>query len=194
MPWAPDYVTTTELRDYLRIPDTDDDAELALAISAASRAVDRAANRQFGVVTSVEARTFDVAYDRHSGLYVVEIDDLMTATGLAIEDASGAVVASGDVVLKPRNAPQKGRPWTRFTSPTVLAGPVEVTALWGWPAVPATIEQATLIQASRFFKRRESPFGVAGSPDLGSELRLMAKVDPDVEVMVGPYKRWWSAV
>jgi hypothetical protein len=192
MPWAPDYVTTAELRDYLHIPDNDDDAELALAISAASRAVDRAANRQFGVVASVEARSFDAVYDRHSGLYVVEIDDLMTSTGLTIEDTQGASVVVSDVTLKPRNAPQKGAPWTRFTMVAGTAGPLEVTALWGWSAVPAAIEQATLIQASRFFKRRESPFGVAGSPDLGSEFRLQAKVDPDVEVMIGPYRRWWA--
>jgi hypothetical protein len=71
---------------------------------------------------------------------------------------------------------------------------VQVTATWGWTAVPATIKKATLLQASRFYKRRDAPFGVAGSPDMGSEMRLLAKVDPDVEVMLGDYRRKWGAV
>jgi len=55
--------------------------------------------------------------------------------------------------------------------------------------VPTTVKQATLLQASRVFARREAPFGVAGSPDMGSELRLLEKVDPDVAVMLVPYVR-----
>jgi len=41
---------------------------------------------------------------------------------------------------------------------------------------------ATVLQANRLLKRRHAPFGVAGSPELGSELRLLARVDPDVAV------------
>ena len=66
---------------------------------------------------------------------------------------------------------------------------MSVTATFGWAAVPATIHNACLLQASRFFADRNMPHGIAGSPDLGNELRLLAKVHPDVEVMVTPYKR-----
>lgn len=59
--------------------------------------------------------------------------------------------------------------------------------------VPAGVNTATLIQAARFFKRRDSPYGVAGSPEMGSELRLQAKLDPDVYVMIKPYRAWWGA-
>jgi hypothetical protein len=64
---------------------------------------------------------------------------------------------------------------------------VKVTALWGWTAVPVAVKQATLLQASRFFSRRHSPYGVAGSPELGSEIRLLARVDPDVGVSLRDY-------
>jgi hypothetical protein len=70
---------------------------------------------------------------------------------------------------------------------------VEVAALWGWTSVPPTIMQANLIQAARFLKRRDAPFGVAGSLELGSEIRLLSKLDPDVALMVGAYKRNWGA-
>lgn len=198
MAWAPDYVTASELKSYLRITDTDDDAEVALAITAASRAVDRATNRQFGVVGAPEERRYEPRWDRRRELYVVEIDDLMSTTGLAVVDDEGtelaalATVGDGGYRLEPVNAPQKGRPWTQFVT-TTSADWWDVTAPWGWTAAPAPIGQATLIQSSRLFKRRDAPFGVAGSPDLGSELRLLAKVDPDVEVVVAPYRRWWGA-
>jgi hypothetical protein len=66
---------------------------------------------------------------------------------------------------------------------------VRVTALWGWSAVPPAIEQATLLQASRLLIRRDSPYGVAGSPEAGTEIRLLARLDPDVDVAVAPYRR-----
>lgn len=198
MPWAPDYATAAELRDYLHIGDLDDDTQLALAIDAASRAVDRACNRQFGSVTPVQARKYTAEWDRRRCRWVISVDDLMDATGLTVTVEAGAVTPT---VLQPVNAPQTGRPWTRLVvDPDSAVKPtgreedeVTVTALWGWTVVPDTIKQATLLQASRIFTRRNAPFGVAGSPEMGSELRLLAKVDPDVEVAVRPYVRWWAA-
>jgi len=47
---------------------------------------------------------------------------------------------------------------------------------------------ATLIQASRLFVRRQSPFGIAGSPDLGT-VRLSSRVDADVEALLRPFRK-----
>ena len=51
MAWQPDYVTTDELKTHLRIDlaDTTDDDAIGIAITAASRAIDRSCGRQFGV-------------------------------------------------------------------------------------------------------------------------------------------------
>lgn len=205
MAWQPDYTTVAELRAYAtRSIDTVDDVELALAVTAASRAVDRHTNRQFGRVDAAEQRAYTATWDRRRERWVVEIDDLMDDTGAAprvlAEDGTdlGAITA---YVLEPVNAPQRGRPWTRLvvlpasaTSPTG-AHPAEVAAtrLWGWTAIPGPVRQATLLQGSRLFSRRTSPYGVAGSPELGSELRLLARLDPDVAVVLGGYIRWWAA-
>lgn len=192
MAWAPDYVQALELKAFLRIDDTVDDAEVGFAISAASRAVDRAANRQFGLVAAPEARTYTARWDKDRCKYVVDIDDLMTVTGLTI--STDAAVT--DYSLQPSNADANGKPWTSIVlneGGTLTEDGVTVTARYGWTAVPVAVKQATLLQASRFFKRRDAAFGVAGSPELGSELRLLAKVDPDVAVVLGPYQRWWAA-
>jgi uncharacterized phiE125 gp8 family phage protein len=203
MAWAPDYVTSAELKAFLRISHTDDDAQVALAITAASRAVDTHAGRQFGVVASAEERFYTGRWDRRRRRWVVDLDDLMSVTGFdaQVQDADGTDLgAIDDYVLEPRNAAAKGRPWTSLTvrpdstyKPTGLTDEIAVTALWGWSSVPTAVKEATLLQASRIFHRRTSPFGIAGSPDDGSEMRLLARVDPDVAVTLNPYKRWWAA-
>lgn len=50
---------------------------------------------------------------------------------------------------------------------------------------PASVKLATMIQGSRWAKRRDSPFGIAGSPEMGNEMRLLARIDPDVAVLLG---------
>lgn len=203
----PDYATADELKRYLRIPgvyentlstedDIYDDIEIALAITSASRAIDTVCNRQFGNLTTEAPMYYTAYWDRKRQRYVAEIDDLMNTTGMTVECESGVVL---DYSLSPINAAVKGKPYTMIifgTTATITnqENDIEVEALWGWTAVPDTIKNATLLQAARFFKRRDAPFGIAGSPELGSELRLLAKVDPDVEVMLRPYKRRWGAV
>lgn len=200
MAWQPDYVTVGELRSYRRLGDDVDDTELGLAITAASRAIDRATDRQFGLIASAEARTYECSWSQRQGLWVAEIDDLMTTTGLVVT-VSSAAVASTAYRLSPRNADKISRPWTQLavasaTPDTLGSGPptVAVTARYGWTTVPDTIKNATLLQASRLFADRNAPFGIAGSPDQGGELRLLAKVHADVEVMLTSYRRYGSYV
>lgn len=193
MAWAPDYVTSTDLADFLRIDDMDDDVALALAVTTAARAVDDHCGRQFGKVDSVEARTYYARPDYKTGYWVVDVDDYQTATGLVVT-VGGTTVTT--YLKEPVNAPAKGRPWLRvaFTvaseaQPSTHPHEVAVTALWGWTAVPVAVQEATLLQASRLFWRRNAPAGVAGSPDMGSEIRLLAKLDPDVAVSLRGYRR-----
>jgi uncharacterized phiE125 gp8 family phage protein len=200
MVWAPDYVTAAELKSFLRITDTADDAELALAITTASRAVDGFCHRQFGQVASAEERSYTAYWDRRAGVWVVGFDDLQDITGLDVQVEAGEIDA---YTLEPVNAAQQDRPFTRLrvdadsaAKPTTETHGVTISAVWGWDAVPVPVEQATLLQASRFHARRFSPYGIAGSPESGSEMRLLAKLDPDVELALARAKliRWWGAV
>lgn len=195
MAWAPAYATKRDLAAYLRIGDTVDDPELELAVESASRAIDHATNRQFGSVAAAEVRTFEARWSRRRGLWVADIDDLMTLADMAVT-VSGSPVAASGYQLFPLNAAAEAMPWTRLglesaTPSSLGSGPatIAVTARWGWSSIPDTIHNATLIQASRFHARQRSPLGVAGSPEMGNELRLLAKADPDVEVMIRRYRR-----
>lgn len=187
MAWAPDYCTSAELKAYINVSDSIDDTQVALVVTAASRAVDSFCGRQFGVVASAEERVYLAYPDYQRRRYAVDFDDLMTMTNLAvvIDD-----VTTTDYTLEPRNSDKTGVPWTRivFADGTTV-DEAAITAIWGWTAVPSPIKQATLLQAARLLKRRDAPFGIAGSPDQGSELRLLARLDPDVQVMLANYRR-----
>lgn len=200
MAWAPDYAEVDDLAEFVRITDAVDDAQLALAIAAASRAIDRHCRRQFGIVAVPEARYYTPRWDSRRGRWVVPIDDLMTVTGLEVSadlDGSGGYSSAIEsVTVLPLNADVTGFPWTALSVPRASAvqpcgrpDSVEVTALFGWTAVPPAVEEACLLQASRMFSRRLAPFGIAGSPESGSEMRLLAKVDPDVAVALEPYRK-----
>lgn len=198
MTWQPDYVTSSTLKSYLRIGDTDDDAFIALWITAASRSVDGFCQRQFGQVAAAEQRTYTAVYDRWIGSWVADIDDIQDITDLAVVDSDDAAIA--DYTLVDVNALKRGKPYTGLrVAPAVscAAGSmtIKVTGLWGWSAVPSAVSAAVLLQAGRLQARRENFFGTAGSPDQGSEVKLLtATLDPDLRTTLRPYRReWWAA-
>ena len=205
MTWAPSYASTAELAAFVRIGDSVDDAQLGLALDTASRAIDQAANRQFGLIASPTARYYTARWDTRLGQWYADVDDLMTVTGLVVAfDETEDQTYAGTITahhLQPVNAAADGRPWTQLyvratstVTPSCLADGLKVTARWGWTEVPDPVKQACLLQASRLLARRDSPFGVAGSPEVGSEVRLLARLDADVAVAVRPYRRMWGAV
>lgn len=204
MAWAPDYAELAEAREYVtRHSSTVDDTFIGLDLTAASRAVDRATNRQFGLVAAPEQRFYTPCWDRRRVRWVINFDDLQTTTGFdpRLQDVDGNDLGAIDgYVLEPRNAAALGRPWERMVvkptstyAPTGLVDQAAFTGRWGWTEVPDPVKQATLLQTSRFAARRNAPFGIAGSPDEGSEMRLLARLDPDVAVVVGAFRRWWAA-
>lgn len=210
MALRPDYCTLAELKSYLRIADTTDDANLALDITAASRAVDQFANRPFGLTGSAIQRLYTWHGDLVDDQFALPIDDLMTTVGLVVTaDTSGTFTYSTTLVLNtdfdlyPYNAVADAVPFThivrRNTSVQPWPAPADrqrafsVTANWGWATVPSAVEIATLIQASRFFVRRDAPFGTAGSVELGSVVKLQAKLDPDLQTALMAYKKYWGA-
>ena len=180
MTWKPDYITATQLAAYLRVVDDLDDAELAVWATAASRAVDKRCNRQFGHTDAPSARTYrrPAVYDVESRLWLLEIDDVQDVTGLTV---NGTPYADSGAVLLPDNAEADGKPYERLGFTDYPGSPVVVAAdVWGWLEVPPQVIGACKLQASRWNTRRESPYGIAGSPDAGSEMRLLARLDPDV--------------
>lgn len=192
------YCTLAEVKAALRIPnaDTVDDALLETAVESASRLVDGYANRNF--YSSGSATRFFTPEDR----IVCEIDDLISLTSLVVSaDLDGVfdqTWTSTDYQLEPLNGRADGLtgwPATRIRAvgdyvfgTNIGEASVRVTGTWGWSAAPIAVKQATVIQASRIFKRLDSPLGVLSSPDLGY-IRVGTRLDPDVQQLVEPYRQ-----
>lgn len=190
---ANEYADLGTLKRQLGLDDDNDtrDALLEQALNTASRYLDKSTGRRFWLDAEPVARVY-----RPQGRTVIEdegtalvVDDIGSTSGLVVETGSAAawsVVATWETL--PDNALALGRPitallrsggWGSGTSR------VRVTARYGWPAVPDEIVQATLIQASRLYKRKDSPEGVTGSADWG--VVRLSRRDPDVWNLIEPY-------
>lgn len=191
-----DYATLTRLKNRLGITDNTDDTELQNALSSASRGVEGFCRRQFNQATTASARTY---YPLHARLVLVH--DFHTTTDLAVkidEDDDGTfetTLDSGDYQLEPLNGVVDGEEDWPFWRLRVVNGEllpkghratVEVTAQWGWSAVPASIPEATLIVAEETFKLKDAPFGVAGYGEFGA---IRVRENPKVAQMLAKYRR-----
>jgi hypothetical protein len=195
--WAPDYTTAERLKNYLSIQNNADDVFIGLWITTVSRNVDDFCGRQFGQTAAAEDRFYTPVYDRDQRCWFANIDDVQDVTGLTVEDEDGnAVPAHTTTVdgytLLPRNAAAKGRPYEQLKLDSAT-GEIVVNVKFGWTAQPSAVETGMFLQAARLNARRRSPFGVAGSPTEGSEVRLLAQLDPDFRTSLKPLqRRWWA--
>jgi hypothetical protein len=196
-----DYCTLNELKASLRITDNVDNGLLRMAITSASGWIDSYCGRQFAAAgTAVEDRVF-VATGRYE---VLPIDDAVEITQVAIDDdldeSFSEVLRPIDFQAEPLNSlagalpfpfyqlrPQEDGYWPTY-SITPGRATVKVSARWGWPATPDVVKNATILQAARLFSRYNSPLGVAGVGDMGA-IRVSRFADPDVQLLLGPYRR-----
>jgi hypothetical protein len=187
------YATLSEVKASLRLTDTIDDALLETAIESASRMIDGFTARTFSNAGTA-VRNF-AATDEINLI----IDDAITVLEVASTDEIGGnytIWKPTDFQLEPINSRSDGlyMPFTSIRAVNDYLWPVvdqqalvRITAVYGFPAVPIAIKQATVIQSSRLYKRLDSPLGVAGFGDMGA-IRVGRYLDPDVEQLVMPFK------
>ena len=196
-----DYITLAALKSTLSMTGvTFADADLTVAISAASRAVDKLCARRFWPDSSDQTRYYSA--DRVRKL---EIDDLITLTTLASDDDNSMTYANSwasgsDFVLSPYNAAADGEPYTavealpsgNFTFHNRYPKSVKLTGLFGWSAVPVDVVSATTFLAARIVRlMREAPFGVVAFDGM---VYHVAKADSNVMMLIGPYMRHKYAI
>lgn len=190
------YATLAEVKSALRIPnaDTIDDSLLEMAIESASRVLDSYTNRSF--YNAGTAVRYFVAENE----FLTNFDDAISisevATDFSADGSYDTIWQANDYEVLPLNGRVDGlvvpynaiRANGDYTFPLWNnEGLVKITGVWGWSSVPITIKQATIIQASRIYKRLDSPLGVLSSPDLGF-IRVGQRIDPDVAQLVDAYR------
>lgn len=189
------YASLPELKAYIGVTTTTTDVQIQDSLETASRWIDRFCNRSFGLTNTATARVFS------DYTCSVDIDDLWTTTGLVVKtDTAGdgtyaTTLASTNYRVEPTNGivdGESGWPYYRLilvnTYPVASQFPwLQVTAKWGWSAVPGPVKTGCLLLASETLKlAREAPFGVAGFNGFG---QVRIRDNPRVESMLQPYRR-----
>lgn len=170
----------------------DDDELLNVAIQSASEYLDDYFNTTFYAIT--ETRYFTPTMQD-----LLYIDDLISLTTLKTDDDGDRTYettwATTDYWLEPTNANtrRKPKPYRQiridndngnYVFPINVRNGVEITGQWGYCTEanrPMQIKQAVLLLAHRWFKRKDSIYGVEGSPQLGAQtIQMQMKMDDDI--------------
>lgn len=199
------YITTAQLKSYMGISSSSDDALLSLCIDRAQSVINSYTNRVFES-TADTTRYYTPIIDRiGSGLgYSGDLSDDYTITTnydlisiTSITNGTGDAIPTNAVVTLPLNftpgyavriKQASGYFWSYVGSPEAS---VSITGRWGYSlTAPANIQQACLRIASGFYRQRD------GSPDIsdsiisadGSQI-VSSAMRRDVKQLLDPYRR-----
>lgn len=207
-----DYVQVADIKSIM--PDTSwstsYDQILTTLITRASRAIDLFTGREPGAY-SVNADT--TRYFNGSGNRELWIDELTTTpttvavaeTGV-IDGVSGTggtytTYSATDYYLWPYNAASERRPFLRLEldqfngSKYVWYGfrrGVKIIGKFGYStttSLPPEIQQTTIIQVVRWFKRGQQAYQDVGAIVELGQLRYVKTLDPDVAEMIAHFRR-----
>jgi hypothetical protein len=132
-------------------------------------------------------------------------DDISTVTGLIVKTDTAdtgafdtTLTITTEFLVLPLNAADRVPVWpyTELRLVDVQSFPmsrsgrpgVQVTAKFGWPAVPDDVTKATLIQAVQLFKANSAVFGGLSFGDAGF-MRVREGLNPIAADLLRPYVR-----
>ena len=190
------YATLNELKDSLNISDATDDTALTAALTSACAWIDGYCGRTFGTASGTATRDY-VPTGMYEPLY---IDDCTSVLSVKVDDdldrTFATTLTSADWQAEPVNTVTDGIAYPYIRLRPIVDGywpiynrqaTVRVEATYGWAAVPAAVNNAAILQAARLFARSGAPLGVLGFGDAGT-VRVSRFADPDVEMLLAPYK------
>ena len=191
------YATLAQFKAAVGITDDTDNTALQNVLDATDTLIDLYCDRKTGFGTASETRYYTAQdYDYCS------TDDLVSVTTLTTDDLADGTysttwTAGTDFQLTPKNYALDGwaytgisrsNAWTKNFPKGVFLG-VKVQGVFGFPAVPAAVTQAAIIQAGAVWNSRTAPFGVIGSADLGGILRMSRALHPEAALILEPYRK-----
>jgi hypothetical protein len=197
---ANEYAALSDLTTYMGIGDLDDNASLADVVEDAARAIDAYCGRRFYLDGTASARVYEP-----KGGYTLRVDDIGDITGLLVKadyDGDGTfetTFSAAQYELGPLSGGTdgiEGYPYTEvrlistswpWPAAPLRRGRAQITARWGWAAVPRPVYRAALIVGAELFRRKDAPLGVSGGADFG-QIRLGNDSMRQVQSLLGPYR------
>ena len=196
------YCTVDDLRSLTRISDTVDLVLHELVISAASRMIDRHCGRRFWQDGSVVAREY-----HPDDTSTVPTDDISTATGLLVKTDTAddgtfatSLTITTDFLTYPLNAADEVpvRPLTEiriasgstYYFPTGARRPsVQITAKFGWPAIPDEVKLATVFQSQMLLAAKDAKGGIMQGVAGDFPTRVSRFLHPQAELLLADFVR-----
>lgn len=195
MPITNGYCTLQEVKAALRLSDSIDDTLLENAIEGASRRIDGYCGRFFYKTSATAVPLFA------NNAYRLMTSDIATTSGLIVKldsDANGTfettLTLNTDFIVEPTDYLVQQRPIRTITMIGGYTFPmfyipsqcgVQITAQWGWNAIPDDVREACVLLSIRQFARYNAALGVMAFADMAIAVRA---VDPDVRDLLQPYK------
>lgn len=197
------YLTSAEAGSYIGRQFADGSGILDDVVTSVSRMIDQHCGRHFyrdGTTEVPVARVFEV--ENLSELELGPFNDLVSITSLKTDDNGDGTyettLSASNYQLCPVNAVSRGayaEPYTEIdllnatTFPSAVASGreylIEVSGVWGWPAVPAEVRQAARILVAEVAKLQDAPLGVVGQSEFGV-FRVPAQMPPVARRMLAP--------
>jgi hypothetical protein len=184
------------------ITNANSDARIEAAINSASRQIDDYTGRRFWQDSTVQTREFYADDYRELVSSVDQVLDISTTSGLIVKldtnDNGGfatTLTQGTHFVLLPTNAGDDSEPFTGirmvdsiYNFPRYTSGRpgVQVTAKFGWAAVPDPVAQACLIQSVLLFKATDAAMGGLSFGD-GAFMRVRGGLNPIAASLVERY-------
>lgn len=189
------YCTAQDLKERLGWPDDDSkDNIIEQVIETASRWIDRYCHRRFYADSANQTR-----YYTSDNVNTLFLNDDIVSIGTLATDGDGDRTyedtwSATDYDLMPLNAAADGEPYTHvqvtpngnYTFSTLTKG-IQIIGTFGL-ACPDDIREACLLQAARYFERKDSPLGIAGVSELGV-LQVISHIDSDVKLLLEGWRR-----
>lgn len=195
------YASLADLRDWLGVGDSVDDAEYSTVLASASRSVSSHCKQSFEGDTTATARRFFAdtwQVVRLTNSVIGDTTDMVVKTDATDAGTFATTLLTTDYLTLPLdgvgNDGTTGWPVTALQRvgggvswPTSRYGRplIEVTARWGWAAVPDPVKTATLMLAAAWHQRRAT---VAGQGGFENFFASAITEDSTVEDLLRPYR------
>ena len=188
------YATLAEVKAALRLTDNVDDSLLERAIEGASRRVDGYCGRWFykTAQTAISIYPFDYYNIPTNDMANTNVTVKVSTQGNGVFDQTWT--QGTDYQLEPLDAGLNYRPYNRIVAIGGKTFPIQVspnipycqvTAQWGWEAIPSDVREACILLSIRGFARYNAALGIVGFNDMAIQVRA---VDPDVRDMLNQYR------
>lgn len=205
------YTTVNDIKTYIGITGSSDDALLATLATTAQKAIDQHCDRTFEAGSDT-TRYFDAERDvgpppsphrghtrRSSEYRTLYLDcDLCQITSVTNGDADSTVLTTADYATEPRNR----TPWYALTIKissnniwewdTTPENAIEIVGRWGYSVTaPADIQTAAMILAAYYYRQRDVVGTDIDRPvATGDGIVMQAQqIPPTVKSILQPYRR-----